>query len=170
MSSRANNVRGGRRNISTRTVEPDAPAGGGVGSNQHYHRTSSFVHMRCNSCICNDCTCMAFSIILKYEIVRLSFPRDRCTPKDPCRAYRTRAPADAARGPVFLVAPRTRQLFFSARKQINSDIYSGCVSRINALPCLYPFGSNESEATRVDRGAWMLRIRRAAGRGRGCSD
>ena len=160
MSSRANNVRGGRRNISTRTVEPDAPAGGGVGSNQHYHRTSSFVHMRCNSCICN-CTCMAFSIILKYEIVRLSFPRDRCTPKDPSRACRTRAPADpdAARG-AFFSSLHAHGSFFSPppRKQINSDIYSGCVSRINALPCLYPFGSNESEATRVDRGAWMLRI------------
>ena len=29
LSSRANNVKGGRRNISTRTVEPDAPAGAG---------------------------------------------------------------------------------------------------------------------------------------------
>ena len=28
LSSRANNVKGGRRNTSTRTVEPGAPAGG----------------------------------------------------------------------------------------------------------------------------------------------
>ena len=35
LSSRANNVKGGRRNTSTRTVEPDAPAGGGDQHNVH---------------------------------------------------------------------------------------------------------------------------------------
>ena len=33
--SRANNVKGGRRNTSTRTVEPDAPAGGGDQHKMH---------------------------------------------------------------------------------------------------------------------------------------
>ena len=35
LSSRANNVKGGRRNTSTRTVEPDAPAGGGDQHKMH---------------------------------------------------------------------------------------------------------------------------------------
>ena len=49
LSSRANNVKGGRRNISTRTVEPDAPAGGGNQHNMHAAHACIPYHEICNS-------------------------------------------------------------------------------------------------------------------------
>ena len=49
LSSRANNVKGGRRNTSTRTVEPDAPAGGGNQHNMHAAHACIPYHEICNS-------------------------------------------------------------------------------------------------------------------------